>query len=294
MEIYQLKSFLEIARNQNLTKAAANLHISQSALSSQIKLLEDEFDLRLFNRTPKGMVLTDHGRVIQSYAQELVEHSDSLLQKARQMAGRVSGTFKLGLNTDGSFLKISKLSRLLTETFPEVNFIFVSSQTIRTPEMLRQGHIDLGFHFGEYHATDLVVDQISEVTIRVVIPEKIYPSSKKVDWKTLASLPWIWSVCDCPYYQIFQAEFDKYGIEPNRVVDAMDENVVKELVLDGQGLAILRQDDADDVVKRGNVHIWDGASFNVPLSVSVLKNRQADPTVEAVSTLVKNMWINDQ
>lgn len=291
MELYQLKSFLEVARVQNLTRAASNLHISQSALSSQIKLLEEEFGLLLFSRTSKGMLLTDQGRVLQSYASGVVTSSEELIMKAKEMAGKVSGTFRVGVNTDGGFLKISKLSRQLITTFPEVNFIFVSSGTIRTPEMLRQGHIDLGFFFGDHQTSDLTCERIGDVTIRVVIPEKIHSQQKNADWVALAKHPWIWSVCDCPYYQIVQAEFDWHGVEPNKIVDAMDESVVKELVKDGQGLAIMRQDDAEEVIRDSDTYIWDGASFEVPLSIGVLKNRLQDPTVIAVSDLIKTIWV---
>lgn len=294
MELYQLRSFLKIARVQNLTRAATQLHISQSALSSQIKLLEEELELKLFTRSARGMLLTDHGRVMESHVRELIASSDAILQKAKQMAGKITGTFKIGLNTDGHFLQISKLSRELTKKFPEVNFIFVSSQTIRTPDMLRHGHIDLGFHFGEYPGTEFLADPLTEVTIKIAIPEAIHPRTKKTDWKILASLPWIWSVCDCPYYQIIQNEFDKYNLEPNRIIDAMDEDIVKELVLDGQGLAILREDDAYDIMERGNIYVWEKAAFNVPLIISILKNRKEDPTVNAVYGLIQHLWSNER
>ena len=59
MELYQLKSFLTIALEKNLTRAAETLHLSQSALSSQIKLLEEEFGVPLFSRTSRAIVKND-------------------------------------------------------------------------------------------------------------------------------------------------------------------------------------------------------------------------------------------
>lgn len=64
MELYQLKSFLAIVREQNLTRAADALNLSQSALSSQIKALEEELGLRLFKRSSRGMTLTHQGEAL--------------------------------------------------------------------------------------------------------------------------------------------------------------------------------------------------------------------------------------
>ena len=64
MELYQLRSFRAVARIRNLARAAKELKISQSALSTQVRALEEELGLRLFERSARGMRLTDEGRVI--------------------------------------------------------------------------------------------------------------------------------------------------------------------------------------------------------------------------------------
>lgn len=290
MEIYQLRSFIEIARVQNLTRASANLHISQSALSSQIKMLEDELGVLLFARSPKGMMLTDSGRILLSHAEEVVDASCSMTAKAQELSGVMESTIKVGLNTDGSFLKVRALSRALVGTFPDVNFIFISSATIRTAEMLRQQHIDLGFFFGTASSSDIYSEQLDTATIRIVIPKNFLPKEGPLSWEYLATLPWIWSVCDCPYYQEVQLEFDKYKLTPRKFIDATEEDVIKELVLDGQGVAIMRQDDAQEVCTKGDAVIWEEVRFNVPLSFGCLKNRMYQPGIRGVMDLIRTMW----
>ncbi len=290
MEIYQLRSFIEIARVQNLTRASANLHISQSALSSQIKMLEDELEVLLFSRSPKGMMLTDNGRILLSHAEEVVDASATMAAKAQELSGTMDSTIRVGLNTDGSFLKVRALSRALVSTFPEVNFIFISSATIRTAEMLRQQHIDLGFFFGTSQFPDIYAEELDKATIRIVVPKTFLPKSGELSWEYLATLPWIWSVCECPYYQIVQVEFDQYRLAPRKFIDATEEDVIKELVLDGQGVAILRQDEAEDVCAGGNAVIWDEKSFDVPLSFGCLKNRASQPGIRGVMDLIRTMW----
>ena len=227
MDIQQLKSFVKIADTGNLRKAAEGLHISQSALSSQIKFLETRIDLKLFDRSAKGMELTENGRILYSHAQAVLSSAEIFQAKARELTGRTCQRVKIGINTDGNFLKVGKLNRMLTSYFQGVGFIFVSSQTVRTPEMLREELIDLGFFFGENRESDIRAEIISHSDIRIVIPAKLMPAGKPLTWETLAGLPWIWSVCACPFYQLVQARMDKLGLSPNRFVDAMDESVVR-------------------------------------------------------------------
>ncbi len=290
MELNQLKSFVKIAETHKLRKAANHLHISQSALSSQIKLLEESLGLQLFTRTSKGMELTDNGRILYSHAIEVLQSAECFSTKARELTGKTSHTVKIGINTDGRFLKVGKLSRLLTKQFPHVNFIFVSSQTIRTAEMLREELIDVGFFFGENLERDIHSKVISHFHIQIAIPEILLPEVDTVNWTTLARLPWIWSVCNCPYYQIVQAKMDELNLEPNRFIDAMDESVVKELVMDSQGIAILREDDAQYVASLSDVKIWEDVKFQVPLCIGILDKNNRNSMLNSISGLIKQLW----
>jgi DNA-binding transcriptional LysR family regulator len=290
MELYQLRSFLEIVATKNLTRASANLNISQSALSSQVKLLEEELGIKLFSRSARGMELTSHGRILSSYAEDVVRAATTMQDKAHEITGRNIGTCRIGLNTDGAFLKVSKISRALTTDLPDVNMVFVTSQTTRTAEMLRQGLIDIGFFFGDCPDSGIASSEVTTFKVAVAIPESILPKGSHLDWQTAASLPWIWSVRDCPYYQIVQEKLDDLGVEPMKVVDAMDESVVRELVLDSQGLAILREDEAEMVSAHGNVWIWDEIRFTLSLKLGWLKQGGDNAILKAVRETIMKLW----
>lgn len=291
MELYQLRSFLEIAATRNLTRAATRLHISQSALSSQIRQLEDELAVQLFDRSARGMTLTERGRILHSYAQDVVRAAASMGEKALEISGRSYGTCRIGLNTDGAFLKVGRLSRILAGTVPDVNVVFVSSQTIRTPEMLRQGLIDLGFFFGDCPDPAIETRELTTFRIAIVVPEAILPRGSEITWPLAASLPWIWSVSDCPYYRIVQEKMDTLGLVPTKVVDAMDESVVRELAGDGQGLAILREDEAEAAARQGGVWIWDDVRFTLPLRLGWLKDAgEAAGLLTTVTGAIGKLW----
>jgi DNA-binding transcriptional LysR family regulator len=290
MELYQLKSFLEIAATRNLTRAAVSLHISQSALSSQIRLLEEELAVQLFDRSARGMRLSERGRILHSYAEDVVRVADAMLGKAQEISGRSFGTCRIGLNTDGAFLRVGRLSRALAAKIPDVNIVFASSQTIRTPEMLRQGLIDLGFFFGDCSDAGIATQFLTNIRVAIVVPESILPFGSELNWTLAASLPWIWSACDCPYFQVVQTEMDRLGLAPRKVVDAMEESVVRELVLDGQGLAILREDEALTALRQGGVWIWEGVRFTLPLHLGWLRQTDVSPMLAAVRQTIGEIW----
>ena len=83
MELYQLRSFAAVAELGHLTRAAERLHISQPAVSAQIKALEDELGVTLFERVSSGMVLTSAGRKLLPAAEKVLDAAQALRSRAR-------------------------------------------------------------------------------------------------------------------------------------------------------------------------------------------------------------------
>ena len=96
MELYQLRSFVTIAKVGQLTRAAEKLHISQPALSAQLKALEDELELTLFERTSNGMELTAAGKQMLEEAKKILSAAQGLYNEARALKGEVAGKASIG------------------------------------------------------------------------------------------------------------------------------------------------------------------------------------------------------
>ena len=96
MELYQLRSFVAVAEAGHLTRAAEKLHVSQPAVSAQIKALEDELDLALFERTPSGMVLTAAGERLLADAEKVLAAAQAMRTEAKALKGEVAGKVREG------------------------------------------------------------------------------------------------------------------------------------------------------------------------------------------------------
>ncbi len=290
MEIYQLKSFVVIAREQNLTRAAEALHLSQSALSSQLKQLEGELGVGLFKRTTRGMTLTDRGRALLPHAQQVLEAAKQMREKAMALNRGAGESLTIGLNADPAFLRIGAINRRLSLLHADLNVIFLTSQTVNTAQMLRQGQIDLGFFYGDASDADIRHSLISRVRLCVVIPTALAAAGLPLDWPEVAALPWIWVGNDCPFYTALLDNLERHRLIPNQVVTTVDEHIVKELVIDGQGVAVMREDEARPLVESGRARIWEQGWMTLPLSLAWREKQNSEKKLRAATEVIRHVW----
>ena len=291
MELYQLSAFQTVARTANLTKAAAALHLSQSALSTQIRNLEEELGVNLFLRQAKGMQLTTEGEALLPLAQTMLTQEEELRRTARSLQHTVSGTLTIGLNTDPTFLQLNRVIRRITTTLPQVSLNFSISQTLSTEAQLLRGDMDMGFVFGTSFSPAVTVRELTTTPISVVVPLHLAPAPQALTWRQVAAMPWIWTTCQCPFHVLCQLRMDEHGVRPNTVTEAVDENIVKELALGGLGVALMRKNEAQDVVRQGVGVIWEQGELHVPLCLTWLAKRDGERLIETAAELVAELWV---
>jgi DNA-binding transcriptional LysR family regulator len=97
MELYQLRTFAAVAERGSLTHAAEQLHLSQPAASAQIKLLEDEFGVALFERRSSGLTLTGAGAALLPQIQRLLADANQVVTHAKSLSGQVKGPFRFAV-----------------------------------------------------------------------------------------------------------------------------------------------------------------------------------------------------
>lgn len=131
MELRQLKYFKEACELQNFSEAARVLHISQSTLSQQIKQLEDELDVLLFDRIGKRIVPTEAGLAFLPYAVRVIRDAENGKQIIRDLKGIETGVLHVGVTYSMSPLLIAALG-LFSKTYPKikVNVSFGTSEEL--------------------------------------------------------------------------------------------------------------------------------------------------------------------
>lgn len=155
MELRLLEYFLAVAREQNITAAAESLHISQPALSTQLKALETELGKQLLIRGTKGsrrVVLTEEGMILRKRAEEIL----SLVQRTQEELTRsgeaVMGDVYIGAGETEAVRFLARAAKKLQSTCPDIRFHITSGNAELVLERLDKGLIDFGLLFG---GTDL-------------------------------------------------------------------------------------------------------------------------------------------
>ncbi len=144
LELRVLKYFLMVAREENITKAAALLHITQPTLSRQLIQLEEELGVKLFQRSKHSIILTEDGMLLKRRAQELVSLSDKTIQELSHNDNMLSGEIAIGCGETKSMLFISEQIRNFQQEYPLVQFSIHSAIADDIKERIEKGIFDMG------------------------------------------------------------------------------------------------------------------------------------------------------
>ncbi|RLP06337.1 LysR family transcriptional regulator [Propionibacterium australiense] len=142
MEIRTLRSFLAIAREGSMTRAAEQLHLTQPTLSKQMKTLERELGQRLFVRHSSSVGLTDEGRLLRDRADDLVRMADRIEREFSALDDVTGGDLHLGLAESHQVSLIAREIRRLKRACPGLRYHITSGDTEQVTEKLDRGVLD--------------------------------------------------------------------------------------------------------------------------------------------------------
>jgi len=144
MKLYVLQSFLTVARAQSISDAAQSLHISQPALSRQIKDLEEELGLLLFIRGNRKISLTAEGLLLQKRAKQIVELVQKTKEEFASIEDNVSGTIYIAGGETHVFQILAKTIRSIVSQYPDIHIHLFSGNADDVNERLDRGGADFG------------------------------------------------------------------------------------------------------------------------------------------------------
>lgn len=141
LDITTLRSFVAVADHGGVTRAAGFLHLTQSAVSMQLKRLEDLLGLELLDRSGRTIALTASGEQLLAYARRMIALNDEIISKLTDQA--FEGEVVLGVPHDIVYPAIPRVLQRFNVDFPRVRVQLVSSYTVQLKEMYQRGECDL-------------------------------------------------------------------------------------------------------------------------------------------------------
>ncbi len=188
----RLQVFHTVAKVMSFTKAAETLHMTQPAVTFQVKQLEDFFNTRLFDRTHNKITLTDAGKVVYDYADQILEHYEKMNSEVRELTGEVTGTLVVGASTTIAEYMLPSLLGAFKKEFEDVNIRLQVGNTDAIVSMVENNMIDLGLVEAPVQNKNLEVDVCRIDEMQLICPPD-HPLAKrdKVTVEDFRKFPYI-------------------------------------------------------------------------------------------------------
>lgn len=291
MELYQLRTFVTVARERNLSRAAERLFTSQPAVSAQIKALESELQIHLFTRSPRGMELTARGERLLAEAEKALAAVRGMLGEAMQLREELDGTFRLGTISDPVAFRIGEFLSRMSAEHPRLHIELKQGITGTVIEDLLAGELDTAYAIGPIQTAGVAALRLAPVRLLVAAPFTWRERVQGQPWEAIAQLPWIGTPPLCSFNQLTHALFQKHGSVFRPIQIAADqEQTLLGLVASGAGLSLLREEQAREAEEREAVTIWPGDTVHTALSFLCLAEAKESPAVKAALRVVKSVW----
>ena len=160
MDLKQLEYFITVVSEGNISKAAKKLHLSQPPLSMQIKNLEAELGVSLFERGARKIELSEAGKLLYSRATSILELSEITKEELLSLNNKTYGTIRLGVVSSIGSTYVSREVKAFHEIYPDINFELFEANTYEQLELLKNKEIELALvrsPFEEKQATSIVL-----------------------------------------------------------------------------------------------------------------------------------------
>ena len=155
MEMRVLRYFLTVAREQNITKAAELLHITQPTLSRQLAALEKELQVPLFNRGSKKITLTDEGILLKHRALEILALEEKTLEELKGQEELIEGSVTIGCGEFTSVESLADICEVFQKKYPKVQICLHTATADVVYDRMSQGLIDIGLFMEPVNTEEL-------------------------------------------------------------------------------------------------------------------------------------------
>ena len=201
MDIRTMQYYLAVVREGTISAAAETLHIAQPSLSRQMKDLEEQLGVSLFERGNRKITLTEEGMVLRKRAEEMVRLLQMTEEEISQIKNHVSGSVRIGAGESISFHYLSRAAADLVGEHPDIRFHIISGDTQDLMDELQNGLIDFAVIFTEVdHALYQSLTLPAEDSFGVLMPKDSPLAEKDVIRPSdLKGLPVIVSRASVPY-----------------------------------------------------------------------------------------------
>jgi DNA-binding transcriptional LysR family regulator len=242
MENFRLKVFRKVADNLNFRQAAEALYLTQPAITLQIKALEEELGLPLFDRTERRVALTEAGRILLKHAKKVEALTAIARQELARLVGEEEGDLSAGASTTIAQYLLSRLIGEFQISNPKIRLSLVGANTEKIVGGVRNGTVAIGLIEGPSLHRDVGEEPFVTDEIVVVVPPKHEWVGQQIDAQQLCKVPLILREKGSGTRRVVEAALKAAGVQMKhtRVVMELDSTeAIKSAVEAGLGIGFV-------------------------------------------------------
>ncbi len=254
MNLYHLKTFYYVAKHNSYTKAADILCITQPAVTRQIQELQSTYDLVLFKRIGKKIVLTDAGETLYSLAEKIYDLEKQVEESIRDYQHQRSGKINIvTAETFGGFY-LPKILINFNHKYPDIFISVLTLNDYYVVENISKLNYDIGFLSKEMSNPKIIVKELfNEDIVMITAPGHPLAGMNKIEPKQLDNLPIIMPEMDSGTRNILNDFRKKHDINFNIVCEFSNNDSIKTLVQEGMGISLISRNVVKKEIKNGDL-----------------------------------------
>lgn len=291
MEVRQLQIFRALAEELNFTRTAEKVHTVQSNVTAQIKSLEEELGVPLFDRLGRRVVLTDAGRRFQPFAEQALAAMEQG-QRAMQAGAEPSGPLRIGAPESVLTYRLPVVVRAFRKRFPHVELIFRPYADASLALKLESGKFDLAIHMADAPLNSSI-ESTRLRTERVFLlsdPEHPLASLPTVKPADLAGQSLLLTESGCGYRLKLDRVLAMQNVRPGNVTEFSSVEAIKQCIAAGMGLAILPAIAVARELRQNQLKAlhWAGPPLDIATHILWHKDKWISPAMQAFVELCRD------
>lgn len=284
VEQRQLKIFRAVARTLSFTRSAEELGYVQSNVTAQVKALEGELGVPLFDRLGRRVVLTDAGRTLLGYAERILDlHEEA--RGALSGGGEPSGSLTLSAPETLFTYRLPRLLRRFGERFPDVRLTLRPTPYSDLEARVADGSLDVAFLLSvPVRFVALEAEALAEEPLLVLAsPDHPLVLSEGAGPEDLEGEQVLLTEAGCSYRNVFERVLSEAGVNPAKTLEFDSVEAIKQCVIAGMGVAVLPAVAVEAELRRGELASlpWSGPKLAVFTQVLRHKDKWLSPALEA-------------
>ncbi|WP_158734764.1 LysR family transcriptional regulator [Alteribacillus sp. YIM 98480] len=243
MDIKQLRYFCTVADEGQITKAAKKLHMAQPPLSQQLKKIEEELNIELFERNGRTIELTEAGRVLYKKAKNIMHELEETIVEVQETNEGIRGVLAIGSNKS-CFSFLPEQMKKLRQQHSKISFLLREGDTFYLEESIRNRDIELAFVRLPVDLEEFSTLRLPSESYVLVLPENwnsFEQEVQKISMKELKHIPLmlLHRISGTGQFELIVNECRNHGFEPNVICECPDATMLLSLATTGVGATIV-------------------------------------------------------